>query len=86
MENLKFVAGFKEGKAACCGSGTYKGTTCGGGINGNEPYELCSNPSEYVWFDGAHTTEMANHQLAELLWSGPTRVTGPYNVKQLLEC
>ncbi|KAJ9190449.1 hypothetical protein P3X46_001651 [Hevea brasiliensis] len=74
--------GFKEGKVACCGSGTYRESGCGG-REGKEPYELCRRPSEYVWFDGAHTTEMTNHQLAELLWSGKPNVTGPYNVKQL---
>ncbi|KAF2300906.1 hypothetical protein GH714_018158 [Hevea brasiliensis] len=80
LQNLH--AGFKEGKVACCGSGTYRESGCGG-REGKEPYELCRKPSEYVWFDGAHTTEMTNHQLAELLWSGKPNVTGPYNVKQL---
>ncbi|KAK4591482.1 hypothetical protein RGQ29_021615 [Quercus rubra] len=75
--------GFKNGKAACCGSGAYRGMNCGGGRNGTEPYDLCSNPSEYVWFDGGHTTETANGQLAELIWSGAPNVTGPYNVQQL---
>lgn len=75
--------GFKNGKAACCGGGAYRGMNCGGGRNGTEPYELCSNPSEYVWFDGGHTTETANRQLAELIWSGAPNVSGPYNVKQL---
>ncbi|KAA8541592.1 hypothetical protein F0562_022744 [Nyssa sinensis] len=76
--------GFKEGKAACCGSGAYRGKNCGGN-NGTTEYELCSNPSEYVWFDMAHTTEGANWQLAKLLWSGSPKVTGPYNLKQLFE-
>ncbi|XP_062008804.1 GDSL esterase/lipase 1-like [Rosa rugosa] len=76
--------GFKDGKAACCGSGAYRGSNCGGGRNGTA-YELCSNPSEYVWFDGAHTTESANHQLAELIWNGPQNITGPYTVKKLFE-
>ena len=75
--------GFKNGKAACCGSGAYRGMNCGGGRNGTEPYDLCNNPSEYVWFDGGHTTETANRQLAELIWSGAPNVTGPYNVQQL---
>uniref|UniRef100_A0A5B6Z5F4 Putative GDSL esterase/lipase 1-like n=1 Tax=Davidia involucrata TaxID=16924 RepID=A0A5B6Z5F4_DAVIN len=75
--------GFKEGKAACCGSGPYRGKNCGGN-NGTTEYELCSNPNEYVWFDMAHTTEGANWQLAKLLWSGSPKVTGPYNLKQLL--
>ncbi|XP_062008806.1 GDSL esterase/lipase 1-like [Rosa rugosa] len=76
--------GFKVGKAACCGSGPYRGSNCGGGSNGT-PYELCSNPSEYVWFDGAHTTESANQQLAELIWNGPQNFTGPYTVKKLFD-
>ncbi|KAA8541591.1 hypothetical protein F0562_022743 [Nyssa sinensis] len=74
--------GFKEGKVACCGSGPYRGKNCGGN-NGTAEYELCSNPSEYVWFDMAHTTEGANWQLAKLMWSGSPKVTGPCNLKQL---
>ena len=48
---------------------------CGGVRNGTEPHDLCSNPSEYVWFDGGHTTEAANRQLAELIWSGAIVLT-----------
>ncbi|KAJ0007564.1 hypothetical protein Pint_29387 [Pistacia integerrima] len=75
--------GFKEGKAACCGSGPYRGMNCGNTINGTQSFELCSNPGEYVWFDGGHTTERANTQLAKLLWNGAPPVTGPHNMKQL---
>ncbi|GKV09740.1 hypothetical protein SLEP1_g21196 [Rubroshorea leprosula] len=77
--------GFKEGKAACCGSGTYRGSGCGGGVSGTDLFEVCSDPGEYVWFDGAHTTERTNRQLAELLWSGVPNLTRPYNIKQLFE-
>ncbi|XP_031266797.1 GDSL esterase/lipase 1-like [Pistacia vera] len=72
--------GFKEGKIACCGSGPYNGLNCGGGS-----YKLCSNPSDYLFFDGGHTSQKANLQIAELIWSGVPNVTGPYNVKQLFE-
>ncbi|KAJ0007970.1 hypothetical protein Pint_29322 [Pistacia integerrima] len=75
--------GFKEGKAACCGSGTYRGMNCGKTINGTQSFEVCSDPKEYVWFDGGHTTENTNTQLAQLLWNGAPPVTGPYNMKQL---
>lgn len=80
-----YIEGFKNGEAACCGSGAYRGRKCGGSRNGTEAYELCSNSDEYVWFDGGHTTEKANLQLATLIWSGPTSVTRPYNVKQLFD-
>lgn len=77
--------GLKEGKSACCGSGPYRGSNCAGGRNGTTSFELCSNPSEYIWFDGGHTTEATNRQLAQLMWSGPSNVTGPVNLKQLFK-
>lgn len=73
----------KVGKSACCGSGAYNGELTCGGKNGTVKFELCSNPSEYVWFDAAHPTESANRQLANLFWSGPPNITGPYNLKKL---
>ncbi|KAL6137372.1 hypothetical protein ACLB2K_062664 [Fragaria x ananassa] len=76
--------GFKDGTDACCGRGAYRGSDCGG-LNGTVAYELCSNPGDSVWFDGSHTTERANLQLAELIWSGTPNVTWPYNVQQLFE-
>ncbi|KDP36046.1 hypothetical protein JCGZ_10012 [Jatropha curcas] len=72
--------GFKVGKVACCGSGAYRASNCG-----TEPYELCRNPDEYVFFDGGHTTQHANFRLSELMWSGSTNATWPYNVQQLFE-
>ncbi|PRQ51677.1 putative SGNH hydrolase-type esterase domain-containing protein [Rosa chinensis] len=72
--------GFTDGSDACCGIGAYWGSGCG---NETKGYELCSDPGNYVWFDGSHTTEKVNLQLAKLIWSGTPDVTGPYNVKQL---
>ncbi|KDP36037.1 hypothetical protein JCGZ_10003 [Jatropha curcas] len=72
--------GFKVGRVACCGSGAYRASNCG-----TEPYELCRNPNEYVFFDGGHTTQHANFRLSELMWSGSTNATWPYNVQQLFE-
>ncbi|CAN6573657.1 unnamed protein product [Malus baccata var. baccata] len=76
--------GFYNSTDACCGTGAYRGSNCGG-KNGTETYELCSNPGDYVWFDGVHTTERLNLQLADLIWSGTPNVTGPYNVQRLFE-
>lgn len=78
------VKGFYNSTDACCGTGAYRGSNCGG-ENGTETYELCSNPGDYVWFDGVHTTERLNLQLADQIWSGTPNVTGPYNVQQLFE-
>eukprot|EP00257_Ricinus_communis_P012415 XP_002534586.2 GDSL esterase/lipase 1 [Ricinus communis] len=72
--------GFKVGQVACCGSGLYNAKSCG-----KKPFNLCSNPNEYVLFDGAHHTQRTNQQFAQLLWNGAPNVTGPYTVKQLFE-
>ncbi|KAI6700344.1 hypothetical protein NL676_014668 [Syzygium grande] len=71
--------GFKDGQAACCGSGPYRGSSCGG----THKYKVCSDPSKYIWFDGGHTTEAANYQLAQLIWTAAAPVIGPSNVRQL---
>ncbi|KAJ0075788.1 hypothetical protein Patl1_33634 [Pistacia atlantica] len=63
--------GFKYGDVACCGIGPYRGSGCG---NITQPYELCFNPSEYVYFDGSHTTEAVYSQLADIMWSGGPEV------------
>ncbi|OWM76403.1 GDSL esterase/lipase 1-like [Punica granatum] len=77
--------GFKEGKEACCGSGPYRGRSSCGGRNGETEYELCANPSEYVFFDAGHPSEKVNKQVAELMWSGSTEVIGPYNLEALFK-
>ncbi|KAF8012799.1 hypothetical protein BT93_I0835 [Corymbia citriodora subsp. variegata] len=61
--------GFKDGKSACCGSGPFNGLlfSCGKNNGTASGFTLCRDPSEYVWFDAAHPTEMANRQLASLL-------------------
>ncbi|KAL5755473.1 hypothetical protein ACOSQ2_020219 [Xanthoceras sorbifolium] len=74
---LKYA--FKVSDIACCGSGVYRGISCGIG-----EYELCSNPNEYLFFDGLHLSEHGNSQLSELLWSGGKNVTTPLNMKQLI--
>lgn len=75
--------GFKEGKIACCGSGPFRGLSSCGGKSSIKEYELCSNVSEYVFFDSVHPTDRAYQQIAELIWSGTRNITGPYNLKAL---
>ncbi|KAF8012820.1 hypothetical protein BT93_I0856 [Corymbia citriodora subsp. variegata] len=79
--------GFKDGKSACCGSGPFNGLlfSCGKKNGTASGFTLCRDSSEYVWFDAAHPTEMANQQLASLLWDGPSHTVGPYNLKMFFE-
>ncbi|XP_022152560.1 GDSL esterase/lipase 1-like [Momordica charantia] len=73
---------FKEGKVACCGSGPFRGYSSCGGRNGQE-YELCGNPSEYLFFDGSHPSEKANQLFAQFLWNGSSEIIRPYNLNVL---
>ncbi|XP_042946681.1 GDSL esterase/lipase 2-like isoform X1 [Carya illinoinensis] len=77
--------GFKEGEIACCGTGPYRGLWSCGGKRRVKEYEVCGNPREYVFFDSAHPSEKTHQQLAELMWSGPPNLIGPYNLKALFE-
>ncbi|EXC01345.1 GDSL esterase/lipase 1 [Morus notabilis] len=75
--------GFKEGTAACCGSGPYRGILSCGGKRGVTEYYLCDNPSEYVFFDSGHLTDRAYEQFSEQAWSGKPSFAGPCNLKAL---
>ncbi|XVF27130.1 hypothetical protein REPUB_Repub14bG0080000 [Reevesia pubescens] len=77
--------GFKEADIACCGSGPYRGISSCGGQRGVTEYELCSDPTEYLFFDSNHISDKANNQIAELMWSGTPNITGPYNLKALFK-
>ncbi|XVF86971.1 hypothetical protein PTKIN_Ptkin18bG0083200 [Pterospermum kingtungense] len=77
--------GFKEADIACCGSGPYRGIDGCGGKRGVTDYELCSDPTEYLYFDSSHPSDKANKQISELMWSGAPNLTGPYNLKALFE-
>ncbi|KAI9119698.1 hypothetical protein K1719_009087 [Acacia pycnantha] len=45
MANSPSKYGLQEGKSACCGSGAYRGSGCGGGFRGNETFEDSWNGS-----------------------------------------
>ncbi|KAJ1407038.1 SGNH hydrolase superfamily [Sesbania bispinosa] len=86
IELMKYPSkyGFKEGDAACCGGGPYRGDYSCGGKRGIEEYEVCNNVNEYVFFDALHPTESAAKHFANLMWSGGNRdVIESYNLKQL---
>ncbi|GLU14180.1 hypothetical protein SLE2022_307650 [Rubroshorea leprosula] len=75
--------GFKVGDNACCGGGAYHAQTACGWLT--EEYELCSDPSKFVFWDALHPTEYCYSQLAQLLWNGTGNVTWPLNMKQLYD-
>ncbi|KAL0562197.1 hypothetical protein IC582_002649 [Cucumis melo] len=77
--------GFKEGKKACCGSGKFRGIFSCGRMRGEEEFELCENPNEYLFFDSYHPNERAYEQFAKLMWSGDSQVINPYNLKQFFQ-
>ncbi|KAG4912336.1 hypothetical protein AAZX31_19G072100 [Glycine max] len=77
--------GLKEGGMACCGSGPYRRYYSCGGKRAVKDYELCENPSDYVFFDSIHPTERFNQIISQLMWSGNQSIAGPYNLKTLFE-
>ena len=72
--------GFKESRYSCCGHGMYNAAHCG-----IEPYTLCKNPSEYLFFDGWHPTEHGYRILADRFWNGKPSIAAPYNFRQLFD-
>ncbi|KAL2336363.1 hypothetical protein Fmac_010809 [Flemingia macrophylla] len=86
----KLIEFVKEGKIACCGVGPFRRSGCGEASK----VEVCSKPSEYLWFDSAHQVERVNLQMATLLWNAPptkvnyarrpTPMTSPFACKASL--
>ncbi|KAK2970479.1 hypothetical protein RJ640_023662 [Escallonia rubra] len=85
MIDNPFKYGLNEGKSACCGLGPYRGINSCGGKRRIAEYKLCTNASEYVFFDSGHPTEAANDQIAKLIWSGNRTIAWPYNLKKLFK-
>nr|GLL25016.1 GDSL esterase/lipase 1-like [Ipomoea trifida] len=72
--------GFTEVKAACCGSGPFRGDPSCGGKRGMPFYELCPDVQNFLYFDFVHPTEKSNHLSAISMWDTSPYVT-PNNVK-----
>ncbi|KAJ0076055.1 hypothetical protein Patl1_33817 [Pistacia atlantica] len=70
---------FNVSEIACCGIGSHRGSGCGR----VKEYELCSDPNEYVFFDGGHPSEHADSILSDFLWNGGSDYTWPLSMKQL---
>ncbi|XP_031272591.1 GDSL lipase-like isoform X1 [Pistacia vera] len=79
MKNYPKKYGFNVSDIACCGIGLDRGSDCGK----VKEYELCSDPNEYLYFDGGHQCEHANSILSNFLWNGGSNFTWPISMKQL---
>ena len=80
--------GLKEGKAACCGSGPFRGVDSCGGRRGKSEFELCDKPSDYLFWDSYHLTEFAYKQFAAQMWGshkGNSNTVKPYTMRDLFE-
>ncbi|XP_022152561.1 GDSL esterase/lipase 1-like, partial [Momordica charantia] len=77
--------GIKEVKAACCGSGKFRGIQSCGGKGDAKEYELCGNPNEYLFFDSNHGSDRGYKILAEMIWNGDSESSRPVNVKSLFQ-
>ncbi|KAJ0076302.1 hypothetical protein Patl1_33437 [Pistacia atlantica] len=77
---MDWKIGLQVLESGCCGTGTYRGSNCGIG-----DYDLCYDPSTYMYWDGEHLTEYANSQVVEQFWNGGTNISSPLNMKQLFE-
>nr|GMC84538.1 GDSL esterase/lipase 1-like [Ipomoea batatas] len=76
--------GFTEVKAACCGSGPFRGDPSCGRKRGMTFYELCPDVQNFLYFDFVHPTEKSNHLSATLMWDTSPYVT-PNNVKSFFQ-
>ncbi|BFI39899.1 protein MpLTL2 [Marchantia polymorpha subsp. ruderalis] len=82
MDHIKSpgLGGFKHRSSACCGAGPFNGL-----IICNPFGNLCSNRSEYIFWDAFHPTEAFNSQLAHRVMYGPKEDVSPINIQQLLD-
>ncbi|KAI3737771.1 hypothetical protein L2E82_27783 [Cichorium intybus] len=76
--------GYKEGKAACCGTGRFRGTFSCGGRRPVKEFEVCGNPKEYVFWDSYHLTERVYKEMALEMWNQEAS-RGTYNLKTLFQ-
>uniref|UniRef100_A0A7N0VFE2 GDSL esterase/lipase 6 n=1 Tax=Kalanchoe fedtschenkoi TaxID=63787 RepID=A0A7N0VFE2_KALFE len=64
---------------ACCGDGALGGTVqCG-----KEGYKMCSNPSDFMFWDYFHPTEHTYKLISKGLWAGGRASIRPLNLKTL---
>ncbi|KAK9099684.1 hypothetical protein Scep_023114 [Stephania cephalantha] len=81
VTNNPSLYGFKEVRSACCGAGLlHSELLC---MTGKAP--VCSNRSEYVFWDSFHPTELMYGILIRQAFDGTLQNTFPKNVQQLFQ-
>ncbi|WCJ42451.1 GDSL esterase/lipase [Euphorbia peplus] len=76
--------GIKDGQNTCCEVIRNDPTTGGSGCKRSDHPIICPNRSDYVFFDGAHTSEAANQIIANKAFhSRHPSVVYPINLSQL---
>ncbi|XP_057770776.1 GDSL esterase/lipase 5-like [Salvia miltiorrhiza] len=76
--------GFEEGKMACCGTGRFNGVFSCGGKRPVKEFQVCENPSKYVFWDSYHLTERVYKQMADEMWYASTERDN--SLKKLFLC
>ncbi|KAM7501542.1 hypothetical protein LguiB_000446 [Lonicera macranthoides] len=71
--------GFTSSKVACCGQGPYNGL----GLCTAASY-LCSNRSEFVFWDAFHPTEAANKLIVQMIMDGSNKFMHPMNLSTIM--
>ncbi|VVA97595.1 unnamed protein product [Arabis nemorensis] len=73
--------GYTDTTTSCCGTGSRNAYGCG---YTNIHSYLCSYQKSFLFFDGRHTTEKTNEDIANLFYSGDKHVVSPINIKDLV--
>ncbi|CAD6269804.1 unnamed protein product [Miscanthus lutarioriparius] len=74
------LAGLREVKTACCGSGRFNGE-----VECSVDTNLCADRDEYLFWDTVHGTQAAYRRAVRAFFYGTTREAEPINLHQLLQ-
>ncbi|XP_042024801.1 GDSL esterase/lipase 5-like isoform X1 [Salvia splendens] len=82
--NEACLAGFEEGRMACCGTGRLNAVFSCGGKRLVKEFQVCENPNKYVFWDSYHLTERVYKQMADEMWNASTDRNN--SLKELFLC
>ncbi|KFK38781.1 hypothetical protein AALP_AA3G159700 [Arabis alpina] len=79
--NEPTLYGYTDTTTSCCGTGSRNAYGCG---YSNVHSNLCSYQKSFLYFDGRHTTEKTNENIANMFYSGDNNVVSPLNIRDLV--